>query len=162
MPIRELLKGYREADVLTYGSAIAFQVMFALIPVALFALGLLGFLGLDDVYRDDVAPDLRSSLSADAFGVVDGVVRKVLGSGQLFWITAGALIAIWEMSGAMRAVMQVFDRIYGSERDRDFRERYVTSLLLAVGAGRSPSCSWSRRWRSSCTSPPPRSGRGRS
>jgi membrane protein len=135
MPIRELLKGYREVDLLTYGSAIAFQVMFAVIPVALFGLGLLGFLGLDDVYRDDVAPDLRSSMSADAFGVMDEVVRKVLGSGQLFWITAGALIAIWEMSGAMRAVMQVFDRIYESDRERGFRERYVTSLLLAVGVG---------------------------
>jgi membrane protein len=133
--VREVLHGYREADLLTYGSAIAFQVMFAIIPLALFGLGLLGFLGLDDVYRDKVAPDLQSSVSPDMFGVVDDTVRRVLGSKQLWWITVGAVVAVWEMSGAVRAVMQVFDRIYDSDRERGFRERYVTSILLAIGAG---------------------------
>ena len=133
--VREVLNRWRDTDLLTYASAIAFQVLFALIPLALFALGLMGFLGLQDVYSDDVRPELEKSLSPAAYSVVDDTVRKVLESKQFFWITAGAIIAIWEMSGAVRAVMQIFDRIYGSERERGFRERYTTSILLAIGAG---------------------------
>jgi membrane protein len=133
--LRDVLRCYRDADLLTYASAISFQIMFAIVPLALFGLGLLGFLGLDDVYRDHVAPDLRDSVSPDVFGVVDDTVRRVLGAKQVWWVTIGALVAVWEMSGAMRAVMQVLDRIYGSGRSREARERYVTSIALAVAAG---------------------------
>src|SRR5688572_22646735 len=94
---KDVLERWRETDLLTYGSAIAFQVLFALIPLMLFALGLMGFLGLQDVYGDDVRPELEKSLSPAAYSVVDDTVRKVLESQQFFWITAGLVIAIWEM-----------------------------------------------------------------
>jgi YihY family inner membrane protein len=133
--LREVLRCYKRSDLLTYGSAIAFQVLFALIPLGLFGLGLLGFFGLEDVYSRDVVPNLRGAVSPDVFKVVDSTVRRALTAKQAFWITAGAAIAVWEMSGAMRAVMQVFDRIYGCERERSFRERYLVSIALAVAAG---------------------------
>jgi membrane protein len=133
--VRDLVRGYAESDLLTYGSAIAFQVLFALIPLALFGFGLFGFLGLGDLYGREVAPAVKNATSPEVFKVVDLTVRKVLNAKQGFWISFGAVIAVWEMSGAVRAVMQVFDRIYGCERERSFRERYVTSTLLALGAG---------------------------
>ena len=133
--VKDILRGYEANDLLTYGSAIAFQVLFALIPLTLFALGLLGFLGLEDIYNREVVPELRGSTSFAAFEVVDSTVRKVLTSKQIFWITIGALVAVWEMSGATRAIMSVFDRIYSVERERSFRERYTVSILLAIGTG---------------------------
>jgi membrane protein len=133
--VRDVVARWRDTDLLTYGSAIAFQVLFALIPVALFAFGLIGFLGLEDLYRDHVVPELQKSASPAVFSVVDDTVQKVLGGKQLFWVTAGAVLAVWEMSGAVRAVMQIFDRIYGCERERSFRDRYLTSILLAIGTG---------------------------
>ena len=119
-PTRELLAAYERNDLLTYASAIAFQVFFALIPFLLFVLGLLGGLGLDGVWTDDVAPTLRDNASPAAFEVVDSTVRNVLGGKQGFWLTIGLLITIWEMSGATRAIMGVFDRIYESEGERSF------------------------------------------
>ncbi len=133
--VRETLRRYARVDLLTYGSAIAFQVLFALIPLGLFGLGLLGFLGLQDAYSQDLADELRKSTSPDVFRVIDATVRKVLGAKQVFWVTIGAVVAVWEMSGAMRAVMTVLDRIYGCERERDFRERYLVSTWLAVACG---------------------------
>lgn len=133
--VRETLKRYDHADLLTYGSAIAFQVLFALIPLALFGLGLMGYLGLSDAYSQQLAPQLRDATSPDVFRVLDRTVRKALGDKQLFWISAGAVVAVWEMSGAMRAVMAVLDRIYESKRERGFRERYLVSTGLAVATG---------------------------
>lgn len=133
--ISDVLRGYERSDLLTYGSAIAFQVLFALIPFSLFALGLLGFLGLQDVYSKEVAPSLKGTTSGDVFTVIDSTVKQILGAKQAFWITIGAVVTVWEMSGATRAIMAVFDDIYECERERGFRERYAVSILLAIATG---------------------------
>jgi membrane protein len=133
--LRELLRAYDSNDLLTFASAIAFQVFFALIPLMLFGIALMGVLGLDEIWTDNLAPDLKKSASPEAYKLIDDTVLKVLDQRLLFWITAGAVIAVWEMSGAVRAIMDAFDRIYGSRRDRPFVERYRVSTLLALGAG---------------------------
>ena len=130
--VKRVVDGYSRHDILTYASAISFQVFFALIPLTLFALGLLGFLNLQEVWTSDLAPEAKGALSAPAFEVVNTTVNKVLGSKQVFWVTAGAAIAVWEVSGAMRAIMTVFDRIYGESRERSFRERLLLSIKLSV------------------------------
>ena len=71
-------------------------------------------------------------MSAPAFQVVDDTVRNVLGGHQTFWILAGAALAIWKVSATMRAVMDVFDRIYESRRERTFVERMRDSLTLGA------------------------------
>src|SRR3954470_372168 len=109
---RDILRGFERNDLLTYASAISFQVFFALIPLALLGLGLLGAFGLTDVWSSDVAPKFHDHVSPATFKVVNQTVREVLGHKRLFWATVGALIAIWEVSGAMRATMQVLNRIY--------------------------------------------------
>jgi membrane protein len=133
--IRALVRAYRDNDLLTYASAISFQVLFALIPLILFALGLLGFLSLQDVWAQDLAPDLQPNVSHAVFVVIDGTVRQVLTGNQLFWATFGAAIAVWEISGAVRAVMQVFNRIYDVPETRPFWRRIRISLVLAAAAG---------------------------
>jgi membrane protein len=119
-------------DLLTYASAISFQLLFALIPLALFGLGLLGGSGLTGVWARDLAPHVRESVSRPAFQVIDETVRQVLSHRQLFWTTAGALLAAWEMSGAIRAVMGVLDRVYGTARERSFRNRMAVSIGLGA------------------------------
>jgi membrane protein len=132
---REILRAYARNDLLTYASAIAFQIAFALIPFMLFALGVMGGLGLQDVWGEHVVPHLRESLSPPAFELIDDTARTVLSHQQTFWITAGAVITVWEISGGVRAVMGVFDRIYECERKRSAKERYLVSISLAAGCG---------------------------
>jgi membrane protein len=133
--IRDVMRAYDDNDLLTFASAIAFQVLFALLPFALFAIGLLGAFGLTEVWRHDVAPELKQSVSPAAFQLLNSTALKVLGSQNVFWITAGLVISAWEMSSAMRAVMDVFDRIYEVGRKRSLKERYVVSVVLAVVVG---------------------------
>lgn len=132
--LREVLDGYARVDLLTYANAIAFQVLFALIPAALMAFGALGFLGLDDVYRREVAPSLRDSTSDEVFTILDDSLRYALGSGQLFWLTLGAVFTLWKLGGAMRAVMGVFERIYDGSERRGTRDKYVLSSWLSAAA----------------------------
>jgi membrane protein len=128
---REILRGFKENDLLTYASAISFQVFFALVPLALVGLGLLGSLGLEDVWTSDLAPDVRANVSPEAYQVIDETVTKILSERQLFWVTLGALIAIWEVSGAMRATMQVLSRVYHVEERRSFGRKLFESIALS-------------------------------
>ena len=132
---REVIDGFYRNDLLTYASAIAFQVTTAIAPFLLFVLALLGFLNLDEAWSQHLGPDLKQHLSHNAFALVDDTVRWVLSSKQIFWVTAGAALTVWEISGAVRAVMGAFDRIYDAEERRSFKDKYGTSLILAVGVG---------------------------
>jgi membrane protein len=139
---KALVRAFAEHDLLTYASAIAFQAFFALIPLTLTALGLLGALHLQSVWSDDLAPQLKPQVSGPVFQVIDGTVRRVFEARSLFWATLGAALTVWEVSGAMRAVMTVLDRIYRVRRERSWRERYGISIglsalviVLLLGAG---------------------------
>jgi membrane protein len=129
---RALFGAFGEHDLLTYASAISFQAFFALIPLTLTALGLLGELSLDEVWKDDLARDLEPQVSRPVFEVIDETVRRVLESKQLFWATFGAVLTVWEVSGAMRAVMTVLDRIYRHRRERPRLHRYAVSAALSA------------------------------
>jgi membrane protein len=132
---RALIEKYRENDLLTYASAISFQVFFALIPLLLFAIGLLGFLSFQEAWAKDIAPEIKPRVSDPVFQVINDTVNQILGSKQLFWVSLGAAIAVWEISGAVRAVMQIFNRIYDVEESRPFWRRMRISLGLAAVAG---------------------------
>ena len=133
--VREVIDGYARVDLLTYANAIAFQVLFALVPFVLFALGMAGFLGLEDLYDDDLRPELAKDTSANVFIVLDDTIRRVLSSGQTFWVTAGAVFTVWKLSGAMRAVMGAFERIYDDAEDRRGTvATYRVSIALSVAA----------------------------
>ncbi|MDP8942736.1 MAG: YihY/virulence factor BrkB family protein [Actinomycetota bacterium] len=130
--VRGVVRGYDEHDILSYAAAISFQVCLALIPLALFALGLLGFVQLHEVWRQDTAPAIQPNLSPAAFQVIDSTAIQVLTQGQLFWITLGAALAVWEVSGATWTTMRIFNSIYGVEETRSAWRRVAVSLALAA------------------------------
>jgi membrane protein len=107
-------------------------VFFGLIPLALFALGLLAGFGLLDLWTTDLAPQVRDAASPAMFKVVDDTVRQVVDSRKTFWVTAGALLAVWQMSGAMRAAMSALDRVYEVDDERPYLRRMGVSIGLGI------------------------------
>ena len=133
--LRRYVDAFVENDLLTYASAISFQILSSIVPFLLFGFALLGFLHLEDVWSKDLAPDLKAAVSPEAFGFVDETIRKALTEKQAFWVTAGFLVALWEVSGAVRAVMGALNRTYGIETQRSWRRRMGVSTLLALAVG---------------------------
>jgi membrane protein len=129
---REILRLYKENDILTYASAISFQVVFALVPLALLALALLSTFGGTGVWTHDIAPTLKQNLSGPVYHAADDTVRRVLAHQHLLWVTLGSAIAVWEVSGAMRATMQVLNRVYGVEETRSFWRKLAESIVLST------------------------------
>jgi membrane protein len=130
-----LLDGFKQHDLLTYSSAISFQIITAVVPFVMTMLALAGLLHLDGVWRDHVAPEVRTHVSDAVFSVLSSAVDKALSDRQLLWATLGGALALWQVSGAVRAVMGAFERIYGARTDRSFRRRYVLSFALGIATG---------------------------
>jgi membrane protein len=129
---RQLVRAFREHNLLTFAGALSFQVITAIVPFLLFGLGLLAFFSFQHAWSQDIAPQIKPHLSQAAFTVVNDSVNKVLGQKQLFWVTAGFALAMWEISGGIRTIMGVLDMVYESTDRRSFWQRMRVSLLLAL------------------------------
>ena len=127
-----VVERFREHELLLRASAIAFQVLTAVVPFALFVTGAAGFAGLSDVYSNDLAPKIQDAVSAPAFSLINETFTEVLGGRHTFWATAGLLLAIWQLSGAVRTVGSSLDDVYGHEDQRPWKERMVRSLWISA------------------------------
>lgn len=131
---RALLDGFKRNDLLTYASAISFQILTAIIPFLLFVLAAAGLLHLGSIWEDHLAPELEAQVSREVYIVISDAVDKVFDGNQLAWVTFGGALALWQVSGAVRAVMGAFDGIYGAQ-ERDFMHRYAVSFALSIAVG---------------------------
>jgi membrane protein len=101
--------------------------------MSMLALG--GLLHLGGVWRNHVSPDIRPHVSTAVFSVISSAVSKALSGRELLWATLGGGLALWQVSGAIRAVMGAFDRIYGASLERPLIRRYLISFALAMATG---------------------------
>jgi membrane protein len=131
----EVIDAFRRNGLVNFAAAISFLIVLALVPFLLFLLALLGFLELEEVWREEMAPDIRDSVSAAAYRVLDDTATRVLTQKQGWWVTAGFALALWELSAAMRVTMTALDRIYGFGRRRGFLELFPRSVGLGLAMG---------------------------
>jgi membrane protein len=120
---------FTKYDLLTYSSAISFQVLYAVVPLAMLALAFLGIVGAQSVYTDHLAPTLRSHLSHDAFAIVDRTARKAMSHERLWWGSLGLLVTVWGMGASLRAMMTPLNGIYGAREQRSWPRRLAVSIV---------------------------------
>jgi membrane protein len=123
---------FHDNDLLSYGSSIAFQVLYAVSPLILVALAGLGVLGQRGLYTNHVAPHLKRDMSHDAFRIVDSTARNVMTHKAGFWFSIGFLVILWGVSSAVRAMSQPLNLIVGAEDDRPLWERMLVSFGVAL------------------------------
>lgn len=130
-----IVREFRRHELLLHASAIAYRVLLVTIPALLFVTGLLGALQLEELWRDEAAPELRGSVSQPVFAVIDDAVSRVLEGGHVFWVTAGALLALAGMASVVDAVTRTLNRIHGRSESRPFRERALNAIAIGALAG---------------------------
>jgi membrane protein len=129
--LRELVRSFNERNLLTWASALSFQLVTAVVPFLLFAFALIGFLNLDGAWAD-LAKNIKPQVSRDTFNILNDTANKVLHQRQLWWVTLGFALAIWQVSGGVRTIMGGLCEIYGCGESRTWFERMRLSTILAV------------------------------
>jgi membrane protein len=133
--VPEIVEAFRRNGLINFAASISFLLVLATVPFLLFLLALLGFLELEEVWRRDVAPEIRGTLSDTAFRLLDDTATRVLTQKQVWWLTAGFALSLWEVSAATRVTMTALDRIYGFHRRRGFFEIFPRSVGLGLTMG---------------------------
>jgi membrane protein len=129
--LRELVRSFNERNLLTWASALSFQIATSIVPFLLFGLGLIGFLHMDSVWAD-IAKSIKPHMSKAAFTVVESTAKQVVTQKQLWWVTVGFALAIWEVSGGIRAIMGGLNDVYDLDEGRSWFERLRRSILIAI------------------------------
>ena len=130
-----MVERFARDNVLTYASAMAAQLLTAVIPLALVGFLLVGAFGRESYWREELAPKLAGRASVETYQAIDAVVEGLIDRRHVTWLVLGGLIAIWEISGAVRTVMGALNRIFEHEETRPLWHRFGLSFLLAIGAG---------------------------
>jgi membrane protein len=133
--VRDIADAFVEHNLLTYAAAIAFQGLIALVPLTLLSLGLLGATGHQDVWRHHAAPVIKGRVTHPVYHAIDYTVRRILDHGTAGVIVVGAVLSVWYLTAAMRAVIEALDKIHDVKDKRAWSERIVTAVLLGTTAG---------------------------
>lgn len=130
--IRVLARCFGRHELLTYASAIAFQLLIALVALVLFGLALLGTLGRETVWTEQLAPFMQEKFTGITYLAIDSTVDRIFAHDTFFLFGFALALAVWEVSGAVRAAMGGLNRIYESEETRPVWLRFAISLGLAI------------------------------
>jgi membrane protein len=131
-PVRDAYAGH---DLPTHAAAIAFRVLVALVPLALLGVALLGSLGLEDVWADEIAPQLEERLQLQVFAAIDFVVNDIMSAPALGLIAFAGALLLWEATRGVRAVTRALNAIHEARDERPPLRLVAVTLGLAVSAG---------------------------
>ena len=130
--LQRWLDAFKEHKLLTYATAIAMRALVGLVGLAFLAVALLQPLGQEDFWRDHAGPALEPKLTQPTFDAVHAAVEKIVANNSTGLIAFAAALAVWQVSGSIRAVLDALNTIVDAEEDRSPLVRFALSVGLAV------------------------------
>src|SRR3954471_3933320 len=129
----------KEADedhLAAFAGNLTYKGLFALFPLLVFLLSLLGLFGAPDLL-DSLLRQASAVLPQDAVSLIE---EQLVGLAQTkaqgaFTVSAvvAILLALWGVSGAFRSVMEAMNVMYEVEEERPLWKQYLISILLSLG-----------------------------
>jgi YihY family inner membrane protein len=134
---KDALLRFRYADGTSHSRSLAFQVTLALLPGMIAAIGLATTLRARQVVNllKDTTERLAPGPAGDIFLTALRQGQKATAGGGRVALVVGLIAALASATFAMAQVERGANRIYGVERDRPSKERYLTAFKLALSAG---------------------------
>jgi membrane protein len=130
--IQRWLDAFKEHKLLTYATAIAMRALVGLVGLAFLAVALLEPLGQVDFWSEHAAPAIEPKLTQPTFYAIDAAVEKIVANNSIGLIAFAAALAVWQVSGSVRAVMDALNTIVDAEENRSPVQRFALSVVLAV------------------------------
>ncbi|HET8751391.1 MAG TPA: YihY/virulence factor BrkB family protein [Gaiellaceae bacterium] len=119
-------------NLLTYASAIALRTFIAAVACTLFALGILGAAHQRQLWQKTIGPQIKAKVLPKVFDGIDETVHLVLSSSTAGLLALASALAVWEVSGIIRASIGALDEIYETQEPRPFWIRFPVSFGLAI------------------------------
>jgi membrane protein len=119
-------------NLLTYASAIALRTFIAAVACTLFGLGILGAAHQQQLWKKTIGPAIEPKVLPHVFSGIDQTVNRVFSSSTAGLLALASALAVWEVSGIIRASIGALDEIYEAPEPRPFWIRFPLSFGLAI------------------------------
>ncbi|MDQ3067897.1 MAG: YihY/virulence factor BrkB family protein [Actinomycetota bacterium] len=123
---------FDEHRLLTHASAISFQALKGLVPLALFGIALPGVLGLSDLWEDQLRERVSNQFTPTVFVAIDTAVEKIMREGSAALPIFAGVLLLWYASGLVRACMGGINSIFEADEQRSLLRRWALSIALAL------------------------------
>ncbi len=122
-----------DEDVFSSAAQVGFYFMFALFPLLLFLVSLMGIvLEKADDMRAELFGYLRQVMPGSALDLVQKTLEEVVKSSSGGKLTIGFVIALWSASAGIDSVRVALNSVYKLKETRPYWKRKGASLLLTL------------------------------
>ncbi len=119
-------------NLLTYASAIALQALIAEVSFLLLGLGILGASHDTGLWNRTIGPTVSHRVLHDVYRGLNEVVQRVFHTSSAGLIAFAAVLAVWEVSGVVRAVIGALDMVYDTTDERPWWIRFPLSFAISA------------------------------
>jgi membrane protein len=128
--LHDATDGLFRHDGVMVASAIAFSLIFALFPFAIFLVALGAIFGGADL-ADYIGREALLILPKDVIQTLTPELNRIFATaGQASPLTFGLLVTLVSITGAVEAIRDGLNRAYGCAEDRHMIRRYLSSLAF--------------------------------
>jgi membrane protein len=133
---KRLLDKNADDDIVGNAAQIAFYFTFALFPLLLFLMSLLGIVLSDKQgLQDELFVLLGRIMPASAYDLVRTTLDEVRSNSSSGKLTIGILVTLWSASAGVDNMRGTLNEIYNLKETRSWYVAKLTSLLLTLGIG---------------------------
>lgn len=135
---RPLIERLRLFDPLLMAAAIAFNWFFALVPLAIALVGVIGGLGQSEQTLADIDRVLSAQLPAQIADFLIGIIEQateLVGDSQGLWVAFGLVVALWSGSRGIYAIQKSLRLLEGVEESRRYWHVRGIAIILTILSG---------------------------
>lgn len=135
---RPLIDRLRLFDPLLMAAAIAFNWFFALVPLAIALVGVIGGLGQSDETLAEIERVLTAQLPPQIAEFIIGVIQSatdLVGDSQGVWVAVGLFVALWSGSRGIYAIQKSLRLLEGVEESRRYWHVRGVAIILTIVSG---------------------------
>ena len=130
--LRKVVQTFQERRLAIWATSLSYKALWSLPPLALIVLALAGFFDLRAAWEDHVGPDLKTKLTPTTWRFIDRTVDRIVDAPHVAWLVIGLALALWHVSGLVRASSGALNSIFEVDERRSATERAWQSLLVAL------------------------------
>lgn len=132
--VKKVYKKFVAEDITTNSAQVAFYFIFALFPLLLFLMNVIGlFLGAAQGVRNELFTYLQQVAPPAAVKLVQDTITELTAEGGGGKLTFGALLALWSASAGVDNIRIALNDVYDLEETRPWWKYKLVSVLLTLG-----------------------------
>jgi membrane protein len=128
---KQTFRGYARANSALYAAAIAYYILFSIVPIAILAFSVFGFVLRDESRRDEMVdyvldqlPLTQTEGRQDVADLLDSVQSA---SGAI--AVVGIVVALWTASSVFSAVRRALNNVWRTDEQRPFAQGKLVDFL---------------------------------